>query len=164
MKLLSFLYGRIRYFFIKGPFIKCLDKEMTDEVGEEFLELLLKLFDAARFFDPYLKKSMEGFNGRIQLRNENSQIRVLAEFKDNRLEANELEAEDELKPPPDATIIFKGYEALVNFLLPKGGRRNILRSLLQNELRFEGNFNYIYRFGFLATHVQLPIFRRIEQG
>ncbi len=131
--------------------------EMTDEVGEEFLEILLKLLNFACHLDDYLQKSIEGFNGRIQFRNRNNQIRVLAEFKENRLYSRELDPDEELSPLPDATLVFKNYDALMNFLLPKGGERDCLRSLLQNEVKFEGNLNYIYRFGFLATHAQLPL-------
>jgi hypothetical protein len=155
-------YGKLRYFFIKGPLTKCLGKRTTEEVGEEFLELLVNALGAARFFDPVLEKSMKGFDGRIQLKNEDNEIRVLAEFKDNGLKAKELKPKEELKPSADATIVFKDYRALMNFLLPEGGRRDVLKSLLNNEVRLEGNLNFIYRFGFLANHVQLPILRELE--
>jgi hypothetical protein len=155
-------YGKLRYFFIKGPLTKCLGKRMTDEVGEEFLELLLKALGTAGLFEPDLKESMKGFNSRIQLRSEDNEIRVLAEFKDNRLKERELKPKEELHPSPDSTIVFKDYRALMDFLLPEGGRRDVLKSLLNNELRLEGNLNCIYRFGFLANHVQLPLLRELE--
>ncbi len=163
MNWVSRIYQKIRHFLIKGAFRKCLSKEMTEEVGEEFLKILLKLLNVARYLDDYLQKSIDGFNGRIQFRNRNNAIRVLAEFKENRLDSRELDPDEELSPLPDATIIFKNYEALMNFLLPKGGKRDVLRSLLQNEVQFEGNLNYIYRFGFLATHAQLPFFKMMEE-
>lgn len=161
MNWLALGYGQLRSFFISGPLIKCLNKEMTDEVGEEFLKLLLKLFGVARFFDPYLSKSLKGFDGSIQLMNETKEIRVLVEFKDGKMKRKELEPKAKLNPTPNATIVFKNYAALMNFLLPTSIRKDLLRSILENEVRFEGNFNYIYRFAFLANHVQLPILRKL---
>jgi hypothetical protein len=162
MNWLALGYGYLRRFFLDGPFVKCLNQEITDEVGEEFLKLLLKLFNAARFFDPYLNKSLEGFEGSIQLMDETKEIRVLLEFKNGKMKTRELKPKANLNPPPQATIVFKNYAALMNFLLPEGGRKDLLRSILENELRFEGNFNYIYRFAFLTNHVQLPFFRKLE--
>ncbi len=51
----------------------------------------------------------------------------------------------------------------MNFLLLRGGKRDVLISILKNEVRLEGNFNYIFRFGFLANHIQLEITKMLEQ-
>jgi hypothetical protein len=67
-----------------------------------------------------------------------------------------------LKATPNATVVFKDAEALMNFLLPRGGKRDILRSILRNEVILEGNFNYIYRFGFLANNIQLSIMKMMK--
>jgi hypothetical protein len=162
MNWISRLYRKFRYFFIKGAFRKFLSKEMAEEAGEEFLKILLKLLNYACYLDDYLQKSIDGFNGRIEFRSKDNAIRVLAEFKENGLYERELDPDEKLCPLPDATLVFKDYDALINFLLPKGGKRDCLRSLLQNEVQFEGNLNYIYRFGFLATHAQRPFFNMMK--
>lgn len=126
-------------------------------MAEEFLELLLMLMRLSFHIDSQLRKNIKGFRGLIQFRSKDNNIRVLAEFKNNRLMPKELKKKDKLKTTPNATVIFKNSEALMNFLLPKGGKRDILRSMLNNEVILEGNFNYIYRFGFLANHLQLKV-------
>jgi hypothetical protein len=132
--------------------------QVKEEVTEEFLIILLHFLRFCCYLDEYLRRSIKDFKGQIEFRSENKEIRVLAEFKDGYLNPKELQPDEELIPPANASIVFKNPEAVKNFLLPPGGsegRRDVLRALLNNEIRLEGNLNYIYRFGFLATHLQL---------
>lgn len=152
-------YRKIRRYFVKQAFLKCL----TDEGAEEFLKLLLGLMSLSFLLDRNLRKHIEGFCGLIQFRSKDNEIRVLAAFKNNRLKRKELKPEEKLKATPDATLVFKNAKAVMNFLLPKGGKRDVLRSILENEVTLEGNFNYIYRFGFLATHLQLEFTEMLNQ-
>ena len=153
-------YRRICRYFIKRAFLKAFESE----VAEEFLKLLLNLMSLSYILDRNLRRSIEGFSGLVQFRSKDNEIRVLAEFKNNRLKAKELKPKEELKQVPNVTAIFKDDQALMNFLLPKGGKRDILRSLLNNEVVLSGNLNYIYRFGFLANHLQLELTKMLEQG
>jgi hypothetical protein len=132
-------------------------------VAEEFLKLLLKLMSLSFFLDRDLRRNIEGFYGLIQFRSKDNKIRVLAEFGRNRLKRKELKPKQKLKATPNATVVFKNAEALMNFLLPRGGQRDVLRSILRNEVILEGNFNYIYRFGFLANHLQLEFAETLNQ-
>ena len=43
----------------------------------------------------------------------------------------------------------------MNFLL--SANRDILRGLLNNEVLVTGNLNYMYKFGFMANHLQLEL-------
>ena len=143
----------IRLSLIRRAFLKAL----KNEAAEEFLKLLLNLMTISFLVDSAMRSHIEGFIGRIQFRSRDNQIRVLAEFKDDRLKTRDLEPNEKISSEPNATIVFKDAEALMNFLLPRGGQRDILRSLLRNEVTLDGNFNYIYRFGFLANHLQLQV-------
>ena len=142
---------KVMYFFLKRSFLKC----QKDEIAEEFLKLLLKLMSLSFCLDKKLRKNIEGFRGVIQFRSRDNEIRVLAAFKNDKLDVKELKPADKPRDEPNATVIFKDAEGLMNFLLPKGGQRDVLRSILNNEVVLDGNWNYIYRFGFIATHVQL---------
>jgi hypothetical protein len=139
-----------------------LENQVKEEVTEEFLKILLQFLRFSCLLDDYLCRSIKDFKGSIELRSEDKEIRVLAEFKDGYLNPRELKPNELLEPPANAGVVFKDSKAVKNFLLPPGGltgRRDVLRSYLNNEVKLEGNLNYIYRFGFLATHVQLPLLR-----
>jgi hypothetical protein len=150
------LYWKIRSYLARKSFLDHFKEEAT----EEFLKGLIQFLRFSCYLDEYLRRSMKDFDGKIEFRSEDGGIRVLATFDKGRLRGRELKPDEELKPPANATIVFKDAAAVKNFLLPKGGlkgRRDVLRSLLNNEVRLEGNLNYIYRFGFLASHVQLKL-------
>lgn len=146
-------YWRIQRRLARKKFVN----QVHEEVTEEFLKILLQFLRISCCLDKYLRRSIKDFNGQIEFRSENKEIRVLAEFKDGYLVPRELAPNEQLVPPANAGIVFKDPKAVKNFLLPPGGlkgRRDVLRALLNNEIRLEGNLNYIYRFGFLATHLQ----------
>jgi hypothetical protein len=153
-------YWSIRRHLAKKRFLE----RLKEEAAEEFLKGLLQLLKISSHVDGYLRQSMRDFNGRIEFKSKNNQIRVLADFNNGRLEERELDPEEELQPPANTSVVFKDAEAVKNFLLPKGGlkgRRDVLRSILKNEVKLEGNYNYIYRFGFLATHLQLQLLKAL---
>jgi hypothetical protein len=158
MDWLLYPYWAIRRNLVERRFMD----RLKEEAAEEFLECLLQLLKISCHLDGYLRRSIRDFHGRIEFKSKNNQIRVLADFNKGRLEERELDPEEELQPPANASVVFKDADAVKNFLLPKGGlqgRRDVLRSLLKNEVKLEGNYNYIYRFGFLATHLQLQFLK-----
>ena len=157
MDKLMYPVRKVMYFFLKRSFLKC----QRDEIAEEFLELLLKLMSISFCLDKKLRKNIEGFRGAIQFRSKDNAIRVMALFKDDKLKTKELKPNEESKERPNATVVFKDAYGLMNFLLPKGGQRDVLRSILNNEVVLDGNWNYIYRFGFIATHLQLQLAKTI---
>ncbi|HAW50301.1 TPA: hypothetical protein DCX16_05075 [bacterium] len=154
-------YYRIRRWLIKRGFIRALEAERIEaKFAEEFLEKLLNIMSLLFIIEPNFRKHIKDFFGTIEFRSKDYEIRVLATFKDNKLKIRELKPEEKLEDAPNAVIIFKNPIALMNFLLPKGGRRDILRSILNNEVVLQGNLNYIYRFSFIANHLQLALMKR----
>jgi len=150
-------YYRIRRWFIKRGFLKLLDVERIEaDIAEEFFKALLNLMRFSFIIDKEYRSYIKDFSGIIEIRSKDGKVRVLAKFKDNNMKVRELEP-NEVSEAPNVIVAFKDHIALMNFLLPKGGRRDILRSLLNNEVILNGNLNYIYLFGFLATHLQLEL-------
>jgi hypothetical protein len=148
-------YWRIQRRLARNKFLN----QVKEEATEEFLKILLQFLRFCSYLDEYLRQSIGTSKWKIELRSEDKDIRVLAEFENGHVKPRELEPNEQVVPPANASVVFKNPEAVKNFLLPPGGlqgRRDVLRSYLNNEIRLEGNLNYIYRFGFLATHVQLP--------
>jgi hypothetical protein len=154
MNWLFYPYWRFKHPTVKKDFLS----QLEDQVTGEFLDILLQFLSLSCRLDKVLRRSIKDFKGKIELRSEDKDIRVLAEFKKGQLNPRKLDPDEQLVPPANAGIVFKDPKAVKNFLFPPGGltgRRDVLHSYLENEIRLEGNLNYIYRFGFLATHLQL---------
>ncbi len=179
MRWLAYPYYRLRMVFMRKRFDKCL----RDELAEEFLKTLLNLISLAIALDcsPVRRllhwltpgrvskmgprDRLRHFDGAIEFRSRDRQIRVVAAFGNNRLTVTELAPGEQPAERANIRVVFKDAAALMNYLLPRGGldgKRDILGALLKNELVLDGNFNYIYRFGFLANHVQLQFKRALQ--
>ncbi len=68
---------------------------------------------------------------------------------------NGLKVQERLIPDPNVSVIFKDGRSLINFLLSRD--RDILRLLLSNEVVLRGNANYLFKFAYMANHLQLAL-------
>jgi hypothetical protein len=70
---------------------------------------------------------------------------------------------EELITDPDVSVIFKDGKSLMNYLrsylLGRGG--DVLKLVLNNELVLKGNVNYVYKFFYIANHLQLALTGRL---
>ena len=125
-------------------------KSLEDETAEKFLEILLLFMRLKFMFAPSYRKNIENFKGRYQFRSRDGGITVLVELDNGKMDIKETLSED-----VDVTVIFKDGRSLMNFLLSQN--RDVLRGLLNNEINVNGNLNYIYKFAFMANHLQLEL-------
>ncbi len=125
-------------------------KSIKDKTAENFLEALLLFMKFKFMLDPSYKRNIENFRGRYQFKSKDDQIAVFVEFKNG-----EMHIKKELNEDVNVTVIFKDGRSLVNFLLSE--KKDILQGLLHNEIRVIGNLNYIYKFAFMANHLQLEL-------
>ena len=124
-------------------FLDCISSELV----EEFLEVLLKVMKIVFFFDDDYRKNIAEFKGRYLFRSVDRSITVTAIFEDGQLHVHE----DEI-PDPQVTVIFKDGKALMDFLLAENP--DILGAMLRQEVTPEGNLNYLYKFAYMARHLQ----------
>jgi hypothetical protein len=135
---------------ILNKMIKKFIGSLESEFAEEFLETLLKLMSLVLFLDPEYKRNIAGFNGRYQFLSSDNVITVSAVFRDDAMEVSE-----ETIPDPNITVIFKDGKALMNYLLSP--KPDVLGSLLRQEVRLDGNINYLYKFAYMAKRLQLKV-------
>ncbi len=125
-------------------------ESLEDKIPETFLQILL-LFMKFRFMlNPAYRRNIENFRGRYQFKSRDEAVTVLVEFDNGKMDVKGTLSHD-----VDVTVIFKDGRALMNFLLSRD--RDILRGLLNNEVTVDGNLNYMYKFGFMANHLQLEL-------
>jgi hypothetical protein len=120
-----------------------------DETAETFLETLLTCMQLKLIISQRYRKNIENFKASYMFMSNDEAVTVNVRFKDGRMSLKE-----KADKKADVFIKFKDGQALMNFIL-KGG--DILRGLLNNDVVVTGNWNYMYKFGFLANHLQLAL-------
>ena len=131
-----------------------LEKCLTGEAAEGFLQLILNLMRLAFKLDKDFRRNIDGFVGAYQFRSVDNRVTVAAMF-----DGKEMTVKKALILEPNVSVIFKDGRALLNYLLSTD--RDILRMLLNNEVVLKGNVNYMMKFGYMANHLQLALTGRL---
>ncbi|MFH1215765.1 MAG: hypothetical protein V1706_04610 [Pseudomonadota bacterium] len=118
------------------------------EVAEEFLEVLLNLMRVVFLINPDYRANIKGFTGRYQFRSVDGEVTMAAVFDNGKMEVGE-----KLITDPHITVSFRNGRALLDFLISP--RQDILGSMLRNDVKTDGNLNYLYKFGYMAKKLQL---------
>ena len=112
-----------------------------------FLELLLQGMDLLFEVSKSLRAEIKGFEAIYVFQTESGGVAASAVFSRGNMRVLSKAHEN-----PTVAVIFKRPSALRAFLFSRD--QDILDSLLKNEVRVEGNLNYIYKFGYLAREIQ----------
>ncbi len=122
-------------------------KSLMDEAAETFLETLLSCMQLKFIISQRYRRNIENFTASYMFMSEDRGVTVNVRFKDGKMRVKEQMDEN-----ADVFIKFRDGKALMNFIL-KGG--DVLQGLLNNEVVVLGNWNYMYKFGFMAKHLEL---------
>jgi hypothetical protein len=129
---------------VQKQFLNCIESELA----EGFTELLLRLMSLVLFLNMDFRRNIKNFRGRYLFRSRDDEITVAAVFRDNRLRVY-----DKAIANTDVTVTFKDARALMNYILSP--KPDILGSILRQDVVIDGNFNYLYKFAYMAKHLQL---------
>lgn len=140
--LLFFRQFRIKR--IKNKFLTSLESEFAGE----FLELLLKLMKLTLFLNTNFRKNIKGFSGRYLFKSKDRSITVAVVFKNKKMKVLEKIIDN-----TNVTVTFKDAQALMNYILSP--KPDILGAILRQEVVFEGNLNYLYKFAYMSRRLQL---------
>lgn len=127
-------------------------KAFQSEVAEELLQMLLNLMSIVFFFDKDFRRNIENFNARYLFKSRDNRITVAAIFKDNKLTVKEEDIGD-----TNVTLIFRDQTALRGFLFSP--KPDILGSMLRQDITFNGNLNYLYKFAYMANALKLKFIK-----
>ncbi|OEU56107.1 MAG: hypothetical protein BA868_04300 [Desulfobacterales bacterium C00003106] len=138
------LFRSVRANRVQKQFLNCIESELA----EGFTELLLRLMSLVLFLNMDFRRNIKNFRGRYLFRSRDDEITVAAVFRDNRLRVY-----DKAIANTDVTVTFKDARALMNYILSP--KPDILGSILRQDVVIDGNFNYLYKFAYMAKHLQL---------
>ena len=143
--ILNFLFRR---FSRLKKAIKKLINSLESEFAEEFLQLLLNGMRLFFFINKGYRKNIKNFNGRYLFRSKDNSITIAAIFKNNKMKVREKIIDN-----TNITVIFKDQRALMKFLLSP--KPDILNAILNQEVTYEGNLNYLSKFAYMSKRLQL---------
>lgn len=138
------LLRKFRTKIVGKKFVETLESEFA----EEFLELLLKLMGLMFCVDKDFRRNIENFDAKYLFKDKSEDISVGVVFKNSKMKVIEGEMDH-----TNVTIIFKSQKALMNFLLSP--KLDILSTILNQDVTYEGNLNYISKFVYMANHLRL---------
>ncbi|WP_300673152.1 hypothetical protein [Desulfoluna sp.] len=128
--------------------VKGAVSEMNSRAMDLFLETLLRIMRLALILDRGYRKNIEGFQGRYAFASRDGGIAASALFDGNR-----MKVKNRLVDHPDITIEFKDGKALRRCLFSENP--DIIAAILDNEVSYTGNLNYLAKFAYMAKHLQL---------
>jgi hypothetical protein len=132
---------------IPGLIQKAADA-VVDPIVDQALEILLAYMKHKIDTDKEYAKLVAGFNGVVVVRTgiKGERIAASAIFADGKMCVDKEEAK-----PWDVRVTFADHHALLKFAKSGGG--DVLDLALENSAQVQGNYNYFYRFGFLAREL-----------
>jgi hypothetical protein len=127
-------------------FRECVESEFADG----FLAIILDLMALVVLVDQKYKRNVHSFNARYLFRTQDGKVAATALFHHDRMDVVPWEMSG---ARPNIVIRFRDAKALMGFLLARNP--DILGAMLRQDVMLEGNLNYLYKFAYMARHLQL---------
>ncbi|MCL2293879.1 MAG: hypothetical protein FWC36_03330 [Spirochaetes bacterium] len=138
------LFRQTRANRVFNDFILCLE----GKTSENFLFTLLNLMSLIILVDPKFRKNVENFDARYVFMYKSENLYIVAHFKNNKLNVKKSRVTD-----PNLTLVFKDGKALFKLLLSESP--DVLNAILNQEVDFNGNLNYLNKFAYMAMRLKL---------
>ena len=76
-----------------------------------------------------------------------------SQFRIKRIKNKKMKVLEKIIDNTNVTVTFKDARALMNYILAP--KPDILGAILRQEVVFEGNLNYLYKFAYMSRRLQL---------
>ena len=138
------VFNRIRLWWTKRAFVKCL----RDEALDLSLELLLGFMRLYLLVNAPFRRSIENFEARYSFRSTDGRIDAGIIFSGSKMSVVRHAIDN-----TNVSVVFKDGLALKNFLFAP--EPDIIGAILNNEVSYTGNLNYLSKFAYMAKHLKL---------
>lgn len=136
------------------------DEVLLEGALEGFLEgalirAVLKFMSICLCFNRDYHKNIENFDAVYQFTNKKGDFYAVATFKKGKMKVTSKKAKN-----PTFSLIFKDDESLRKLLF--SGSLDILDAMLNQDVSFKGNINYLNKFAYMAMHLMLCVTHKIH--
>lgn len=121
---------------------------------EGLLEVLLELMSLTLILDKDFGRNIKNFNANMVFTDKAGDFYVVAQFQNGKLKVSNKKQENYA-----FKLAFKDEKALAAILF--SGAPDILKAMLNQEVDFEGNINYMNKFAYMALHLVLSLTGKI---
>ena len=143
--LLAFVNIPRKYFFKR---LRKKIENFGEYLWDDFLEILLNAMRMAFSLNfRHCRKDIEGFRATYNFVSRDGLIAAAAVFAKNKMKMKKEKVPDN-DPDLKVTVIFKDGQALWKFLI--SGKSDVLSSLLDQEIDYRGNLNYLLKFAYMV--------------
>lgn len=141
--------GKFRSLLLRPVMRRLASSVSKIEAGllDVFLENLLRTIRLALFLDPRFRKNIEDFDARYVFESEDGRVAASAIFRNGRMRVKTVAI-----PDPTVKVTFRDDLCLWQFLMADDP--DVFAFVLGNKLRYEGNLNYLLKFGYMAKHLK----------
>lgn len=146
MNPITTVINNIRLWWTKRAFIKCL----RDEALDFSLELLLGFMRLYLMVNPAYRKNIENFEARYSFKSTDGRIDAGIVFSKARMSVVRHSIDN-----TNVAVVFKDGMALKNFLFAPDP--DIIGAILNNEVSYTGNLNYLSKFAYMAKNLKLQL-------
>ena len=149
LRIIPFISERAGTFVAKkcflGKLIQEQEKMVLEELANDYPKLLLRGMEWAFYLIKDYGKNIENFEGRYVFKTLNGKdpFEASVTFKNGR-----MQFQPKAMMEYDVQITFADAAGLKAFLFSED--QDILNSILENKVWIDRNWNYLYKFGFMA--------------
>ena len=151
------LQGRLRDQWNTFTSRRGLLRELEGEATKEFLDILLHLMELRFLVDSDYRENIKNFTGAYRIKDQAGELNYLVKFHNGKMDFTR----DDPVSKADVTLTFDKMSTLRDLLLAI--KTDVLQVILKNQVLVEGNYNYLYKFGFMANHPILPLLKLVNE-
>jgi hypothetical protein len=144
MNPISTVIYRIQFWWKKKALLNCL----RDEALDLSLELLLGFMRLYCAINAPFRKNIENFEARYSFKSADGRIDAGIIFSGSKMSVVRHAIDN-----TNVSVVFKDGLALKNFLFAP--EPDIIGAILNNEVSYTGNLNYLSKFAYMAKHLKL---------
>lgn len=150
LKLLGSVLGDREGRFLARFLSRKVLSQLRGSVTNEIMLLLLEAMDVYACLCKDYRKNLDRWQGDLVFTTLDGAVKATA-----RMNSGDMQVIRDTVPNPAVLVEFKDAAALRRFFFSKD--QDILDSILHNEVQVSGNYNHVYRFGFLARDLELRL-------
>lgn len=124
----------------------CIEANSTECVLEALMQLMSIMF----VLDKPFRKNIEGFKGTYRIQDHDGGVDISIRFADNKMTWQKKAIAN-----PNIDVDFADSKAICSFLFSQNP--DILDFVLHNKVSYTGNLNYLFKFAYMAKHLQLKL-------